>query len=88
MKGLSHPHLLKMIEFVEESSCFCIIFEKFSAKTIRTLLKDKKKLKEKNAFIYFTQICLVTEYLMKKGAGFVNYEVKLNILKEIFMDFS
>jgi len=71
----SHPHLLKLYKLHDEKAQISLIYENFTQKTLSNLLKKKKTLMERNAFIYFTQICLSIDYLHKKGLSSFNLTV-------------
>ena len=81
--GLNHPHILKLYKIYEENTLIYLLFEGFSHDTMAGYLKHKKTFMERNAFIYFVQICLAVDYLHKKHVFPLYLSVKTRIFVKI-----
>ena len=65
-KKLYHPHILKLYNFFEDKENVYLILEYCENGTLFEYINKKKKLTEKEAFVYFFQTCLGIDYLHKK----------------------
>lgn len=63
---LSHPNLIKLHSFFEDSDNFCILFELCSNKTLNNLLQRRKRLSELEAQCYLIQLLSGLKYLHSK----------------------
>lgn len=62
-RRLGHPHCLRLIDFFEDKKNVYLILELAHKGNLYQYLRKKKKLEEKEAFIYFFQSCLGLDYL-------------------------
>lgn len=66
-KKLDHPHIIKLYHYLEDKDNVYLILEYAPNGNLFFYLRKKKKLTEKEAFIYFLQTCIGIDYLHKKG---------------------
>lgn len=62
---LSHPHIIKFVEFREDKENFYLFTEIARRGNLEAYRRKKKLLDEDEAFVYFLQTCLAVEYLHK-----------------------
>lgn len=75
-KWLTHPHILKLQSYFEDSKFIYLLNEPIIS-TLHLIFQKRKKLIEREAFIFFTQICLGLDYLHKNNI----YLGDFNVLK-------
>lgn len=66
-KRLHHPHIIQLFDFFEDHENIYLVLEYAENGNLRSFLKRKKRLSEKEAFIYFIQACLGVDFLHKKN---------------------
>jgi serine/threonine protein kinase len=65
-KKLAHPHINRMLHMFEDKNNVYIVSDYEKLGPLSGYLKKKKKLQEKEAFVYFFQTCIGLDYLHKK----------------------
>ena len=81
-KKLNHSHIIRLYEAFEDEKNIYMVFEYAKNGTLKQYLNQKKKLKEKEAFVFVFQTCLALDYLHKKSI----VHSDINVL-QIFFDF-
>jgi serine/threonine protein kinase len=66
-KILSHPRIIRLYHYFEDKENVYLVMEYAEEGNLFRYLKNKKTLKEEEAFIYFYETCLGLEYLHKKN---------------------
>jgi serine/threonine protein kinase len=67
-KKLKHPYMIKLYEYFEDNENVYLLLEYAEEGNLfNYLMKNKKKLCEKEAFIYFYQTCVGISYIHKKN---------------------
>lgn len=75
-KKLRHPHIIRLYYFFEDIENVYMVLEYAENANLSTLLKKRKRLSEKETFIYFMQTCLAVDYLHKKKI--IHRDLKVN----------
>ena len=65
-KKLYHPHIIHLHHFFEDFDNIYLVLDYAENGNLCALLKRKKRLSEKEAFVYFIQSCLGVDFLHKK----------------------
>lgn len=63
-KSLTHPHILRLFHYFDDQEYFYLIHELID-KNLNSLFLKRKKMLEKEAFIFFSQIILALDFLHK-----------------------
>lgn len=79
-KKLNHPHVIQLKSFFEDKDNIYLIMEYAQNGSLAAYLKKKKKLTEKEAFVYFFQSCIGVDYLHKKNI--LHRDIKVHLLTE------
>ena len=66
-KSLNHAHVCKIFSCFEDNKCVYLILDYCEKGNLYQYLQRKKKLTEKEAFIYFFQTCLGIDYIHKNN---------------------
>ena len=66
-KKLNHPHIIKLYDFFEDLENIYMVLEYAENGNLYLMLKKKKRLPEREAFVYFIQACLGVDFLHKKN---------------------
>jgi Serine/threonine protein kinase len=66
-KKLDHPHIIKLVNYFENQDNVYLVLEYAENGNLFYYLRKKKRLSEKEAFVYFFQTCISIDYLHKKG---------------------
>lgn len=66
-KQLDHPHIVKLYYSFEDNDNVYLILEYAENSNLFFYLRKRKKIVEKEAFVYFFQTCIGIDYLHKKG---------------------
>ncbi|CAK71603.1 unnamed protein product (macronuclear) [Paramecium tetraurelia] len=66
-RRLSHPHIVKLYHYFEDKENVYLILELAENGSLFVYIRRRKRLPEKEAFVYFFQTCLGIEYLHKKN---------------------
>jgi serine/threonine protein kinase len=66
-KKISHPNIIKLVNFFEDEEKVYMVLEYAPRNTLWNLLKKKGRLSEINAFTFFLQTCLAIDCLHKNG---------------------
>lgn len=83
-KRLHHPHIIQLFDFFEDHNNIYLVLEYAENGNLRSFLKRKKRLSEKEAFIYFIQACLGVDFLHKKNI--IHRDLKV-FNKHFFLNF-
>lgn len=75
-RNLNHPHIIQLHDYFEDSSNIYLLLEYAEKGNLYKFLKKKKKIPEKEAFIYWIQTCLGVDYLHKKNIMHRDIKVK------------
>lgn len=66
-KKLHHPHIIQLFHFFEDLQNIYLVLEYAENGNLFNFLKRKRRLAEKEAFVYFSQACLGVDFLHKKN---------------------
>jgi len=66
-KGISHPHIVRLYTYFEDSENVYLVLEFAENGSLFHYLKKRKRVSEKEAFVYFFQTCLGIDYLHKRN---------------------
>lgn len=66
-KKLDHPHVIRLFHSFEDKDNVYLILEYAENGNLFFYLRKRKKMSEKEAFVYFFQTCIGIDYLHKKG---------------------
>lgn len=67
LRKLSSKYVLKIEDTFEDAANLCIVLEYCNGGTLMDLIKRRRRLSEKEAFIYFYQICMAVDYLHRNN---------------------
>ncbi|CAD8109428.1 unnamed protein product [Paramecium primaurelia] len=66
-RRLVHPHIVRLYHYFEDKENVYLILELAENGSLFLYIRKRKRLPEKEAFVYFFQTCLGIEYLHKKN---------------------
>ncbi|CAD8062352.1 unnamed protein product [Paramecium sonneborni] len=66
-RRLAHPHIVRLYHYFEDKENVYLILELAENGSLFLYIRRRKRLPEKEAFVYFFQTCLGIEYLHKKN---------------------
>ena len=64
---MNHSHIIRLYEAFEDEKNIYTICEHAKNGTLKHYLSQKKKLKEREAFVFVFQTCIALDYLHKKS---------------------
>lgn len=68
---LKHPHIIKMVDYSEDSQNIYMVLEMATGGNLYTYLLANKSFSEKESFVYFFQTLLAVDYLHYNGTLFL-----------------
>eukprot|EP00826_Nyctotherus_ovalis_P031559 TRINITY_DN2523_c0_g6_i1.p1 TRINITY_DN2523_c0_g6~~TRINITY_DN2523_c0_g6_i1.p1 ORF type:complete len:648 (-),score=160.38 TRINITY_DN2523_c0_g6_i1:885-2828(-) len=66
-KSLVHGNIVRVVDLDEDAKCFYIVMEYASKGNLLHYIRTRRKLQEKEAFFYFTQVCNAIHFLDKNN---------------------
>ena len=75
-KKIEHPHLIKISCSFQDENYVYILMDYAENGNMKNYLLKKKKLTEKEAFIFFFQTCIAIDYLHKFNLIYRNFHLK------------
>lgn len=66
-KILVHGNIVRVVDSEEDARCFYILMEYASKGNLLHYIRTRRKLQEKEAFFYFTQVCNAVHFLDKNS---------------------
>lgn len=65
-KLLIHPHIIRLFHYFEDEENFYLVYE-YVDRNLNDIFQKRKKLIEREAFVFFSQITLALDFLHKKS---------------------
>lgn len=75
-KKLEHPHIIKLRHAFEDKQNIYLVLDYAEHGSLFQYIRKKKKLTEKEIFVFFFQTCIGIDYLHKKGILHRDLKVK------------